>query len=344
VMLSHANVVVSALAMLSEGISMPGGVYLHAAPMFHIADFGVSLPQHLVGNAHAFLPVWSPAAMLECVARARVTDVVLVPTMLQMLIDQVEIAGAGQLHSLERLVYGASTISEAAILRAMIALPNVEFFQGYGMTELAPLGTLNGAWYHSVEGRKAGKLRAAGRASLCTEIRIADEQGRELPRGEVGEVLVRGPNVMLGYWNDPKQTDAALRDGWMHTGDCARMDAEGFIYVVDRIKDMIKSGGENVFSAEVENVLAQHPAVSACAVIGVPNEKWGESVHAVVVTKPDSSISGLQLIEHCRRHIAGYKCPRSIEFRQSLPLSGAGKVLKTVLRKPFWEGRDRQVA
>ena len=212
------------------------------------------------------------------------------------------------------------------------------------MTELAPIATLNPAIYHTREGRKAGKLRSAGRAVACTEIRVADEQGADVLRGTVGEVLVRGPNVMQGYWNADDQTRAAFRDGWLRTGDAAYMDADGFIFVVDRYKDMIKSGGENVFSAEVENALGSHPAVATSAVIGVPSEAWGEAVHAVVVVEPGCTVTAEDLVAHCKQHIAGYKCPRSIEFRANLPLSGAGKVLKTALREPHWRDRDRRVA
>jgi long-chain acyl-CoA synthetase len=226
----------------------------------------------------------------------------------------------------------------------MAALPGVGFLQAYGMTELAPLATINPAWYHTPEGRKKGKLRAAGRASYCTEVRIVDLDDREVPRGTVGEIVVRGPNVMQGYWNKPEQTAAALRDGWMHTGDGAYMDEDGFIFVVDRLKDMIVSGGENVYSAEVENALAQHAAVASCAVIGIPSAEWGEAVHAVVVLRPDQSVPASALIAHCKTLIAGYKCPRSVDFVAALPLSGAGKVLKTELRKPFWEGQARQVS
>jgi acyl-CoA synthetase (AMP-forming)/AMP-acid ligase II len=160
----------------------------------------------------------------------------------------------------------------------------------------------------------------------------------------VGEVIVRGPNVMQGYWNKPEQTTAALKNGWMHTGDGAYMDEDGFIFIADRLKDMIISGGENIYSAEVENALAQHPAVAACAVIGIPSDQWGESVHAVVVLKPDVKPEASELIDHCKALIAGYKCPRSVDFVAALPLSGAGKVLKTTLREPFWRGRTRNVA
>jgi len=156
--------------------------------------------------------------------------------------------------------------------------------------------------------------------------------------------VMRGPNVMLGYWRKPAETADVLRDGWLHSGDGAYMDDEGFIFIVDRLKDMIVSGGENVYSAEVENALAQHPAVAASAVIGVPDEQWGERVHAVIVCKPGTSATTQELITHCRQLIAGYKCPRSAEFCEVLPLSGAGKVLKSELRKPYWGGRPRQVS
>ena len=344
VMLSHANLFASGMSLLGEGISPRGSVYLHAAPMFHLADFGISIPQFLAGNAHAIIPAFSPPAVLESIARDRVTDVLLVPTMVQLLVDHPAMKAGPDISSLKRVIYGASTISEAVLDRAMAALPGVEFSQAYGMTELSPVATINPAWYHTAEGRSAGKLRSGGRASFGTEVRIVDEVGVEVERGTVGEVAVRGPNVMLGYWNQAEQTAAALRNGWMHTGDGAYMDDDGFIFVVDRLKDMIKSGGENVFSAEVENALAQHPAVASCAVIGVPSEAWGEAVHAVVVLRPGAEARAEELVAHCKTSIAGYKCPRSVDFVEALPLSGAGKILKTKLREPFWRTREQKVA
>ncbi len=343
VMLSHTNLWASGMSLLGEGVSPQGSVYLHAAPMFHLADFGISIPQHLAGNTHAIIPAFSPEAVLDCIVRDRVSDVLLVPTMIQMLVDHPAMKSGRDLSSLKRVIYGASTISEAVLDRAMAALPGVEFFQAYGMTELSPVATINPPWYHTAEGRQAGKLRSGGRASFGMEVRIVDADDVEVPRGTVGEVIVRGPNVMLGYWNKPEQTAAALRGGWMHTGDGARMDDDGFIFVVDRMKDMIITGGENVYSAEVENALAQHAAVAMCAIIGIPSDEWGESVHAVVVLKPGAQASAEALMAHCKTLIAGYKCPRSVEFREALPLSGAGKILKTMLRLPFWEGRERQV-
>lgn len=344
VMLSHTNMCSSGLALRAEGLATPGGTFLHCAPMFHLADMGLALPHWIEGNTHAIVPAFNPEAVLDAIERCRVTHALLVPTMIQMTVDHPTMLKPRDIGTLKTIVYGASPISEAVLIRAMAALPGVEFVQAYGMTELAPLAAINPAYYHSVEGRKLGKLRAAGRASFCTEIRIVDSDGKEVPRGTVGEVAVRGPNVMQGYWNKPEQTASAIRNGWMHTGDGAYMDEDGFIFIADRLKDMIISGGENVYSAEVENALAQHPAVAACAVIGIPSPEWGETVHAVVIIKPGQSATPEDLMEHSRKRIASYKCPRSIEFRDALPMSGAGKVLKTKLREPFWLGHSRQVA
>lgn len=344
VMLSHTNLCSSGLALRAEELAMPGGTYLHAAPMFHLADIGLAMPHWIEGNTHAIIPAFNPELVLDTVERERVTNMLMVPTMIQMLVDHPAMKKPRDLSSLKTIAYGASAISEAVLERAMAALPGVGFVQAYGMTELAPLATINPAWYHTPEARKLGKLRSAGRAGYCIELRILDAQDREVPRGTVGEVAVRGPNVMQGYWNKAEQTAAAIRGGWMHTGDGAWMDEDGFIFIADRMKDMIISGGENVYSAELENALAQHPAVATCAVIGVPNEKWGEAVHAVVVRKPGVDASAEELIAHCKALIAGYKCPRSLNFVDALPISGVGKVLKTRLREPFWQGRERNVA
>ncbi|KAI3604128.1 Long-chain-fatty-acid--CoA ligase (plasmid) [Cupriavidus necator H850] len=344
VMLSHNNLLASGLAVRAEGLAQPGGTYLHAAPMFHLADLGLAMAHWIEGNTHSIVPAFNPELVLDILERDRVTNTVLVPTMIQMMVDHPAMQKPRDLSDMRTIAYGASPISEAVLERAMAALPGVSFVQVYGMTELSPLATINPAWYHTPEGRKLGKLRSAGRASLCCEVRIVDAEDCEVPRGTVGEVVVRGPNVMQGYWNKPAQTTDAIRDGWMHTGDGGYMDEGGFIFIVDRMKDMIISGGENVYSAEVENALAQHPAVATCAVIGVPSAAWGESVHAVVVCKPGASVTAEELMAHCKPLIAGYKCPRSVEFRDALPLSGAGKILKTDLRKPFWATQARQVS
>ncbi|MGH8486474.1 MAG: AMP-binding protein, partial [Pseudomonas sp.] len=249
-----------------------------------------------------------------------------------------------ELSSIRHILYGSSPISPTLLNRARVAFPRASFFQGYSMTELTAGGTLLDAEYHSEEHHQSGKMYSAGKAVACVELRIVDTDDNEVVRGAVGEIVVRGPNIMLGYWNRPADTAQVLRDGWMHTGDSGYMDADGFIYIVDRMKDMIVSGGENIYSAEVENAISGHPAVAQCAAIGIPHDKWGETVHVVIVLKPEHSACERDIVSYCRERIAGYKCPQSVEFRTSLPLSGVGKVLKNELRKPFWKGRTRAIA
>ncbi|MDT4829502.1 Long-chain-fatty-acid--CoA ligase [compost metagenome] len=345
-MLSHNNVTSSSMATVSSGAYGIGAVFLHVMPMFHLADVWAMTGLFLTGGRHVVLPSFEPGAVLRTIAEQRINQVLLAPTMIQMLLDwrdQDPHAANLDLSSLSWLYYGASTITPALLERARQAFPHAQFFQGYGMTELAPMATTLGGEYHCVEHQASGKMYSAGQASACTEVRIVDAEDREVPRGTVGEIVVRGPNLMAGYWKKPQASAEALKNGWMHTGDGGYMDDDGFVYVCDRLKDMIISGGENVYSAEVETALASHPAVAQCAVIGIPSAKWGETVHAVVVLKPAVAVSSEALVAHCRERIAGYKVPRSVEFRDALPLSGVGKVLKTELRKPFWENQPNPI-
>lgn len=336
VMLSHNNLCISGLALCADGLTPAEGTYLHAAPMFHLADIGFSTAAWIAGNTHSIIPSFKPEIVLEVLERDRVTQTILVPTMIQMLVDHPTLLVPRDLSALQTIFYGASPMLDALLDRAMAAFPHIDFVQGYGMTELSPLATINPAWAHTDEGRAQGKHRSAGRAGNCCEVRIVDLDDKEVPRGTVGEVVVRGPNVMQGYWKKPELTAETIRNGWMHTGDGGYMDQDGYVFIVDRLKDMIITGGENVYSAEVENALAAHPAVAMCAVVGIPSARWGEAVHAVVVPVSGQTPSAEDLIAHCKTLIAGYKCPRSIEFRDALPLSGAGKILKTDLRAPFW--------
>ncbi|MEO7850671.1 MAG: long-chain-fatty-acid--CoA ligase [Rubrivivax sp.] len=342
VMLSHEGLCANALAFVGEGIVQGDARTLLIAPVFHIAAGAMMLGNAAVGGSFVIAPMFTPLGTLQVIQQHRVTHLLLVPTMIQLATDHPD-AASHELGSVEVMAYGGSVISEAVLQRAMKRFPKAGFFQAYGMTELSPCATYLTAAGHRGDSGKPGLLRSAGRASLSTEVRVVDEQGNEVPLGTVGEVAVRGPNVMLGYWNKPEQTAAAVRDGWMHTGDGGRMDEDGYLYIVDRMKDMIVSGGENVYSAEVENALSQHPAVAASAVIGIPSEQWGEAVHAVVVLKPGASAAAEELSKHCHALIAGYKCPRTVEFRDALPMTGAGKIQKTELRKPYWEGRSREV-
>ncbi|MBI3284367.1 MAG: long-chain-fatty-acid--CoA ligase [Burkholderiales bacterium] len=341
VMLTHASIHASAMAIAADAIGYDA-ILLHAAPMFHAADFALSMAQCIRGGAHTFVPAFNPAGVLETIQAERVTHTIWVPTMVQMVADFPEIKNY-DVSSLQTIVYGASPMNERVLERAMQALPGAGFIQAYGMTELSPVASILPPYHHTEEGRKSGKMRSAGRTALCSRIKIVDEEGAEVPRGTVGEVIVQGANVMKGYWNKPAETAAAVRDGWMHTGDGGYMDEDGFIFIMDRMKDMIISGGENVYSSEVENAITQHPAVAASAVIGIPDEKWGELVHAVVVRKAGAEVSDAELIAHCKQRIAGYKCPRSVAFVAALPVSGAGKILKKDLREPYWRDRQRRV-
>lgn len=339
VMLSHANLLTSALGSAATGnFCEPGGWMLHAAPMFHLADGAALFAQTMTGGTHVMLPAFEPGAVLAALSEHRITSALLVPTMLGMIVHH---PGAGDydLSSVRHVIYGASPVSEPVLEAAMKLFPRAGFTQAYGMTELSPVATLLPPEDHADPVRR----RSAGRAAPHAEVRIVDETGDEVPRGTVGEVVCRGAHVMLGYWNQPEATARAVRDGWMHTGDGGYMDEAGYVYIVDRIKDMIVTGGENVYSVEVEKALAGHPAVQDCAVIGVPDDKLGERVHAVVVLSPGESVTAEDLREFCKRRIAGYKAPRSAEFTDALPLSGAGKVLKRELRKPYWGDRGRAV-
>ncbi|WP_405139106.1 acyl-CoA synthetase [Nocardia sp. NBC_01388] len=338
VMLSHANMYASALGSIASGyLFKPGGIYLHTAPMFHLADLAGWMAEVLLGGTHVIIPSFDPVSTLNAIAAHRVTDTLLVPVMIQLVVDHPRVAEF-DLSSLDAIMYGASPIAQAVLERAMKVFPNASFTQAYGMTEVAPVATLLGPADHA-----AGLLRSAGRGAPHSEIRIVDPDDVPVPSGTVGEIVVRGDHVMLGYWNKPAETAGALRGGWMHTGDGGYLDDRGYLYVVDRIKDMIVSGGENVYSAEVENAVAAHPDVAACAVIGVPDAEWGERVHAVIVCVPGASVTTEQIREHTKTLIAGYKAPRSVEVVEALPVSGAGKILKRELRKQYWGESDRQV-
>jgi long-chain acyl-CoA synthetase len=343
VMLSHRNLVSNNTHVVPVLRFDFGMRWLHAAPMFHIADSLAVFSVTMVGGSHVFIPGFAPEASLEAIQAHRVTYTLLVPTMVNMLVNHPGVENY-DLGSLCDIVYGASPMPEAVIVRAMEVLPHCRFTHAYGQTECAPLVTTTGPEYHVLEGPNAGKYKSAGRAVIGVEVKVVDENGGEVPRGTVGELCSRGPNIMVGYWHQPELTEQAVRDGWMHSDDGAWMDDEGFIYIVDRMKDMIITGGENVYSTEVENVIYQHSAVAECAVIGTPDDTWGEAVHAIVRLKEGESVDAEAIMAQCAEQIAGFKCPQGVTFRdEPMPLSGAGKILKAELRAPFWEGRKEKI-
>lgn len=337
VMLSHANFWASLVGRMAEIPNPTHFVTLLTSPMFHVAGLGRMLGQTIVGGTCVTVPAFQPRLVVDTMAREGVSDLVIVPSILQMLLDT-EGFNPTHLPQLERILWGAAPITLPLLERGLAAFPQVQFVHAYGMTETAAsVSVLQIA--RDPAFLASQRIRSAGQAGLSSEIRIADAHGREVPPGTPGEILIRGPMVMQGYWGRPEESAKTLQGGWLHTGDGGTMDEGGFLYVIDRIKDMVITGGENVYPAEVENALSSHPAVAACAVIGVPHEKWGEAVHAIVVLRAGATATDAELDQHCRSQISAYKCPKSYEFRDKLPLTAAGKVQKTELRQSVAQGR-----
>ena len=314
-----------------------GGVYLHAAPIFHIADFPAMFAAPAFGVRQVTIPKFNPQAFCELVQRERVTHTVLVPTMLNLLTQLLE-GKPYDLSSLEVLAYGGSPIAPELVRRVRKLLPNVKLLQCYGLSETGFLTGLEDKQH--VESR----LLSCGRPCPGIDLRVEDETGKEVDVGQHGELVARGANVTRGYWNDPEDTSLAFRNGMFRTGDIGYRDSDGYFYILDRLKDMIVTGGENVYSGEVEAVIYKHPAVHEAAVFGIPDPKWGELVMACVVLKPGMLLSAEDLTRHCRRFLANYKIPRRVEFSDTeLPKSGSGKILKRILRERFWVHEERAV-
>jgi long-chain acyl-CoA synthetase len=338
VMLSHRNLVANAFHFLAFLPFGPDTVWLIAAPLFHAAGSIAVLATVWNGGHQVVLPAFDPAVALDLIETHGVTDTLLVPTMLAALNDE-QAARPREVGTLHTICHGGSPVATETLRRAHAAFPTTELVHIYGATELAPIATTMRA---EEQWLATPRIRSCGQPAVGVEIAIVSPDGVPVPAGEVGEVVARGPNVMAGYWNKPEATAQALAGGWYHTGDLGYMDEEAFVYLVDRAKDMIVTGGENVYSTEVEDVLYRHPAVLEAAVFAVPDERWGEAVHAVVVLRSDATEA--DLVAHCRADIAGYKVPKRIELRdEPLPKSGAGKVLKRELREPYWRGHEARV-
>jgi long-chain acyl-CoA synthetase len=347
-MLSHRNLTTNAMHMIAAAQITPRDRYLHAGPQFHLADGAMTYSLTWAGGSHVFIPAFDPTATVSALVDEHVTMSLLVPTMITMTLASGGLEGA-DLGALRLLIYGASPMP-ASVQREAMEKFGCGMAQAYGMTEAAPLVTWLDETTHRLgaagEEPHAGRLRSAGTpiVGVRTEVRRAD--GSVAAEGEAGEIYIQGPNIMSGYWNRPDESEHALVEGWYRSGDVAYADADGFLFVVDRAKDMIISGGENIYTSEVENAVYTHPAVAEAAVFGIPHDDWGETVHVEVVTKPGAELTSDELIEHCRTKIAGYKLPRSVKVRPAdevLPKSGAGKILKRDLRAPYWEGHEKNV-
>jgi acyl-CoA synthetase (AMP-forming)/AMP-acid ligase II len=308
-------------------------------PMFHAASMIFMLTGPL-GGTTVLMPMFDPARAPLLIEEHRVNFTAMVPTMIGMMMNHPDFKPE-RLGSLEILAYGASPMPVALVERLLTTLPWVRLHQVYGMTEAATLLTGLAPSDHVAGDRR---LASAGRALAGVVLTIQDDEGRVLGPGKSGEVCARAGNFMREYWRKPDATEEAFRGGWYHTGDAGYLDEQGYLYLIDRVKDMIVSGGENVYSIEVENAIASHPAVAQVAVIGIPDDTWGEAVHAIVSLRAGATVTAEELIAHARSTIAGYKVPKSIELRTTpLPLSGAMKVLKRELRAPFWQGKTRRV-
>ena len=311
---------------------------LNAMPLFHVGGANPGLAGYAAGSTVLILKDIVLVPLLDLIAREKVNHAFLVPAVILMLINTPEIARA-DLSSMRTVAYGASPIAQETLQRAQ-KLFGCDFLQFYGMTETVGAGT-----YLPPEGHDPArrKLRSCGIPWPGIAVKVVDAHENEVPQGEVGEIVIKAPIVMKGYWNNPEATAEAVRDGWMHTGDAAYQDADGYFFIYDRVKDMIVTGGENVYPAEVENAVFGHPAVADVAVIGVPDDKWGEAVKAIVVLKPGAAADAASIIAWAREKVATYKAPRSVDFVETIPRNPSGKVLRRELRKPFWEGRERMV-
>ena len=314
----------------------PGDAVLVAMPLFHVAGANMGMIGLLQGARDVVMREADPAAIMQLIAEHRIKQAFLVPALINMILNHPD-ADQADFGPLEKVYYGASPISEEVLKRAQGRL-GASFTQLYGLTETIGIGT-----YLSPEAHAEGRLRSCGVPSPGVEVRVMVD-GRAAETGEVGEIEIRSAGVMKGYWNRPDATAEAIdADGWFRSGDAGFFDADGYLYIHDRVKDMIVSGGENVYPAEVENAIFSHPCVADAAVIGVPDERWGEAVKAVVVLKAGSAADAAAIIAHCRERIAGYKTPKSVDFIDALPRNPSGKVLRRELRKPYWEGKGRLV-
>jgi acyl-CoA synthetase (AMP-forming)/AMP-acid ligase II len=313
-----------------------GDAVLVAMPLFHVAGANMGMLAIVQGARAIVMREADPGAILALVQQHAIRQAFLVPALINMILQHPALESA-DLACLEKVYYGASPISEDVLRRAQLRF-GASFTQLYGLTETNGMGT-----YLSPGAHEEGRLRSCGLTSPGVEVRVATA-GRVAEAMEVGEIEIRSGAVMKGYWNRPEATAEAIDgEGWFRSGDAGYFDAEGYLHIHDRVKDMIVSGGENVYPAEVENALFSHPDVADAAVVGVPDERWGEAVKAIVVLRADAAADSASIIAHCRARIAAYKSPKSVDFMDVLPRNPSGKVLRRQLREPYWQGRDRRV-
>ena len=346
VMLTQGNVTFNALAVVADLTLVEDDVWLHAAPLFHLADAWATFSITWVGGTHIFIPHFNPKIALSAIEKHKVTVSVLVPTMLSAMLNEQESLNA-DCSSLRLLLTGGSPIAPEVVRRAT-QMFGCEYVQLYGMTETSPFLTLSRpkSCHANLCLEEQLPIRSrTGRPYIGAEVRVVKTSGEPVANddAEVGEIIARGPTIFAGYWNQPEATAETIRNGWIHTGDLATIDKDGFINIVDRAKDMIITGGENVYSNEVEYALYEHPAVLECAVFGIPDEYWGEAIKAVLVLRSGHHFDESGLTTFLRDRLANYKVPRSFEVVAELPKTGSGKIYKKGLREQYWRDRDKQV-
>ena len=344
VMLSHANIGTNLLASAQHDLGWNRWTaddrVLQAMPVSHISGAGIGIGALYYGATCFIQRQFDVAATLDAIAQDRITKIFLVPAALQMLVRHSRAAHT-DFSCLSEMQYGASPMP-APLLRECMAVLGTRFVQFYGMTETTGTVVALPAADHDPD--RPERLRAAGLPLPWVELRVVGPDGADVPAGTVGELVTRSSGTMAGYWNRPDETARTIAaGGWLRTGDAGYLDADGYVFIHDRVKDMVISGGENVYPAEVESALCDHPAVAEAAVIGIPDAQWGEAVHAIVVLRPDRVVTAEALTTWARTRIAGFKAPRSVSFADTLPRNAAGKLLKRALREPFWRGQDRQV-
>ncbi len=346
VILTQKNIYSHALGTIADLKLQDTDVWAHIAPMFHLADAWAIWAMTWVGARHVMIGKFVAPEVLRTFVEQGITVTNLIPTMLNDLVHCPD-AEAYEYPSLRLLMSGGAPISPSLVQR-LVETFRCEYIQTYGLTETSPYLTFSLLKEHLKALSVDEQMRyrsMTGRAALGVELRVVDESNKEVqPDGRsVGEIIARGDRVTPGYWELPEATADAFRDGWFRTGDLATIDSEGYLNIVDRRKDAIVTGGEVVYSTEVENVLYEHPAVLEAAVISVPDERWGEAIKAVVVLKPEQSTSADQLIAHCQERLARFKCPRSVDFIAALPRTGSGKIAKREIRDPYWAGQAKRV-
>jgi len=344
VILTHKNVCVHALAAIAELHLTDADIWGHVAPMFHLADAWATFAMTWVGGGHVMVGQFDPETVMAVIGEKRITLSNLIPTMLNLIVKHPKVNDY-DFSSLRVVLSGGAPIAPELVRMVMEAF-GCDYIQTYGMTETSPyltMSLLKEHLQHLPEKEKLSYKAKTGRPFLAVELKVVDDELKPVaPDGlQVGEILVRGDTVTPGYWKRPEETEEAFVNGWLRTGDLAVLDSEGYVNIVDRKKDMILSGGENIFSTEVEYVLYMNPKILEAAVFGVPDEIWGEAVKAAVVLKPNVEATQEEIVKFCKIYLASYKAPKSIDFIEALPKTGSGKIYKRGLRDPYWRGKRR---